>query len=1121
MTTFKRLFLLVPALLAPLLAFGAAPALAAPSGPGWAIRSAATPTNFSAEDTNKCDESYLNVCDAYYLTVTNVGDAPSNEGEPVIVRDRLPRGIAIAPANDQPVKPVSPEGEYGEVHCTERAGSSAFTCEFIGGAVVPGGSFVIGMEVIATPEAASEVTNFAEVQGGGAPASVTAPPATESNTVDGATPPAFGIQDFSVGVFGADGQPDVQAGDHPASIATTIDFTTVIGTNQLGERADKGEGANDYPAVQDPKDEIVDLPLGFVGDPLAAPRCPEINLDEVQLNPSRCPAGSQVGIANIYGGDSGTEGKRLYNVVPEAGYPAEFGFEFDETIVLLRARVVPSAGGYMLSVAVPDLPRATTISVTGATIVFFGNPTEVDGAGNDEAFLTNPDACGSPPLKARLETDSWVQPQRWVSAETPVYGDLGQGVTGCNLLQFEPTVEVKPEESTADTPSGYEVSLKVPQAENHLGLLATPDLKNAVVSFPAGVSVSPSAANGLVACQETGPQGINITHGWTPTGQEPLDEKDPEAMEVQADGLPHVAPGHCPLASQIGEVEVSTPILAAPLKGHVYIAEPQCGEEGQAPCTPADASDGRLFGIYLEISGSGIIVKLKGDVTVNTQTGQLTTSFTENPQFPFSELKLKLNGGPRAPLANPQSCGSFTATSDLTPWSTPVTPDATPSASFPVAGCTNAFAPAFNAGTTNTNAGAYSPFTLTFSRRDGEQDLSGLTVNMPPGLVGKIAGISECPEAEANAGTCPAASRVGTATAAAGAGADPYWQSGPVYLTGPYNGAPFGLSVVVPANAGPYHLGNIVTRAAIHINPETAAVTVVSNPLPQMIDGVPLRVQTVNVTVGEGDDFTFNPTSCSQESIGATISSAQGASVGVSSGFQATGCASLPFKPGFSASTVGKASKADGASLDLKVTSSAGQANIAKLDLEIPKQLPSRLTTLQKACTEAQFNANPAGCPSASDVGTAKVFTPVLGNPLAGPIYLVSHGGAAFPDVEVILQGEGVQIVMDGKTQIKNGVTYSHFETVPDAPFTSFEAKLPTGKYSIFGSYLPAKAGYSFCGQSLSLPVTLTGQNGAVLKQTAKVGVTGCPKAKTAVKKKAKKKKAKAKKATKSNRRAK
>jgi hypothetical protein len=369
---------------------------------------------------------------------------------------------------------------------------------------------------------------------------------------------------------------------------------------------------------------------------------------------------------------------------------------------------------------------------------------------------------------------------------------------------------------------------------------------------------------------------------------------------------------------------------------------------------------------------------------------------------------------------------------------------------------------------------------------------------MPNGLLGRIAGFAQCGNAEiaaaeANTGGCSAASRVGTATAGAGAGSVPFYQSGPVYLTGPYNGGPFGLAVVVPANAGPYHLGNIVVRAAIHINPSTAQVTVVSNPLPQIIDGVPLRLKTVNVTVGEGDNFTFNATSCEPMSIGAGISSAQGASADVSSPYQAQGCKELRFAPVLSASTMGKASKAGGASLDVKITSGAGQANIAKVDLQIPKQLSSRLTTLQKACTEKQFNSNPAGCPSASNIGSARVATPLLSNPLAGPVYLVSHGGAAFPDVEIILQGEGVQIVMDGKTQIKHGITYSHFETVPDAPFTSFETKLPTGKYSIFGANLPEKTKYNFCGQSLALPFELVGQNGAVIKQNTHIEVEGCP----------------------------
>jgi hypothetical protein len=696
---------------------------------------------------------------------------------------------------------------------------------------------------------------------------------------------------------------------------------------------------------------------------------------------------------------------------------------------------------------------------------------------------------------------------------------------------------VKPEETEADTPSGYEVDLRVPQVRNVPGLLATPDLEDAVVSLPSGTSISPSAANGLLACQASGPEGINITHNWTPTGKEPLDPADPEAIEIQADGLPHVAPGHCPKASQIGTVEVKTPLLAQPLTGHVYIAQPRCGGEGQPQCTPHSAEDGELFGIYLEVAGSGVIVKLEGTVSVDPQTGQITTSFDENPQLPFSELKLKLNGGSRAPLANPQACGTATTTSDLLPWSTPYTPDATPSSSFPIGGCTGAggggqdpFSPGFSAGMTTTlGAGAYSPFTLSFSRHDGEQDLAGLTVDMPEGLIGKLAGFAQCGNgevaaAEANTGGCPAASRVGTATAAAGDGSTPFYQSGPVYLTGPYNGAPFGLAVVVPANAGPFHLGNIVVRAAIHINPTTAQVTVVSgvggDSIPQMIDGVPLRVKQVNVTVGEGGNFTFNPTSCAPKTIAATISSAQGASDGVSSPFGATGCKSLPFKPVFSASTMGKASKAGGASLDVKIslphpgpssssiTTQSTEADIAKVDLEIPKQLSSRLTTLQKACTEAQFNANPAGCPTASNIGSAIVHTPVLNGPLAGPVYLVSHGGAAFPDVEIILQGEGVQIVVDGKTQIKHGITYSHFETVPDAPFTTFETKLPTGKYSIFGANLPAKTKYNFCGQSLSMPIELVGQNGAVVKQTTKLSVTGCPKLKKATKKKKKKKQA-------------
>jgi hypothetical protein len=310
--------------------------------------------------------------------------------------------------------------------------------------------------------------------------------------------------------------------------------------------------------------------------------------------------------------------------------------------------------------------------------------------------------------------------------------------------------------------------------------------------------------------------------------------------------------------------------------------------------------------------------------------------------------------------------------------------------------------------------------------------------------------------------------------------------------------------VVVPANAGPFHLGNIVVRAAIHINPQTAAVTVVADPLPQMIDGVPLRVQTVNVTVGQERSFTFNPTSCSQKSVNATITSTQGTAAAVSSPFAAAGCAALKFAPKFSASTAAKASKAGGASLDVKVGYPSAPfgtyANIKSVKVDLPKQLPSRLTTLQKACTAAVFDADPANCPSASDVGTATATTPLLNLPVAGPAYLVSHGNEAFPQLVVVLQGEGVTIDLVGDTDIKKGITSSTFNAVPDAPVSSFELKLPTGKFSVLGSNVPQSARYSLCGQALSMPTLITAQNGAVIKQTTKIGVTGCPKAKKAKK---------------------
>jgi hypothetical protein len=676
------------------------------------------------------------------------------------------------------------------------------------------------------------------------------------------------------------------------------------------------------------------------------------------------------------------------------------------------------------------------------------------------------------------------------------------------LLQFNPSLTLAPSaggEGTtqADAPSGYDVDLKVPQTslfeEN-----ATTELKDVTVALPAGVSISPAAGDGLAGCEATGPNGLDI-----PVASSITQAGEGEAIGL--DGLPHMTPGHCPEASTIATVMIHTPLLpdgpagAAPLQGRVFLAKPNCGGEGQAACTQASAANGELFGLYLEAvdPAAGVVIKLQGSVAADPGTGRLTATFKQSPQLPFSELQLHFNGGPRAPLANPQTCGVATTTSDLVPWGTPLAADATSSSSFNVdwdgagGACPGSmpFSPGFSAGTVSPGAGAFSPFTLSFSRHDREQDLAGLTVTTPPGLLGKLSAVSRCGEPQAEQGTCPPASQIGSATVAGGSGSHPLWVSGPVYLTGPYKGQPFGLSVVVPAKAGPFNLGDVVVRDAIHVDPRTTALTITSDPLPQILDGIPLRVQAVHVTI-DRPGFVFNPTNCSQQQIAAVLTAAQGASAVVSSPFAVGGCAGLPFKPSFKVSTQAKTSKRNGASLDVKVTSGQGQANIGKVAVSLPKQLPSRLTTIQQACPQATFAANPASCPAGSDIGTATAHTPVLANPVAGPAYLVSHGGAAFPDLVVILQGEGITLDLVGSIDIKKGVTSSAFNSVPDAPISSFELKLPEGPHSGLAAVLPAKAKGSLCGTSLTMPTTITGQNGAQVRQSTKIAVTGCAKAK-------------------------
>ena len=644
-------------------------------------------------------------------------------------------------------------------------------------------------------------------------------------------------------------------------------------------------------------------------------------------------------------------------------------------------------------------------------------------------------------------------------------------MTGCDMLSFEPEITLTPETTVADEPTGITVHLHVPQEDEVSPDLVTPELKDATVTLPEGMSVSPSAADGLQGCGDA---------------------------QI---ALESIEPATCPNASVLGTVKIHTPLLESPLEGQVFLGTPRCD-----PCTNADAADGNMLRLFIEAQGEGVRIKKEGRIYANPSTGQLTTKFEENPELPFEELELSFKGGLRAGLATPQGCAGATTTSDLVPWSTPITPDSNPTSSFNVSwnGAGGAcparmpFSPSFSAGTSNPNAGQFSPFTLTFAREDREQDLAGIQVRMPPGLLGSLTGIPLCGEAQAQAGTCAEASRIGTMTVAAGPGPHPFYEQGSIYLTGPYDGAPFGLSIVVPTVAGPFNLGNVVVRSKIDINPVTAALTVTSDPFPQIIDGIPLRLRTANVTI-ERAKFMFNPTNCAQQQITATISSAQGAQANVSAPFAVSGCAGLHFGPTFKVQTSGKTSKAHGASLDAKVTLPAGaQSNIRTVKVDLPKALPSRLTTLQKACLAATFEANPASCPASSIIGIARSSTPLLPVPLTGPAYFVSHGGEAFPSLIIVLQGYGVRVDLVAQTNIsKAGITSSTFKNIPDVPVNSFELYLPEGKYSALA------ANGNLCTQKLEMPTLFTAQDGAQFKQDTKIAVTGCPKAKKTTKKKA------------------
>jgi hypothetical protein len=1072
------------ALVAVMLAVAAALIVAAPAfaeAPVWSITSATAPTHIAPGGEGEL-----------VVTAVDLGDAMAdgNTSE-IVVGDTVPAGLTVTEIEGR----SNGRGRYRYMTCTTTPAQCVFD-----ETVSPYEPLEVHIHVKAGNTSAT-LTNNATVTGGGTQkASASSPVAISSEPV------AFGVEKYEMKAINEDGSEDTQAGSHPFELTTTLRLTT--------RPAVKGVGAeHGAEQVGLAKDLHFNLPPGIIGNPTVVPQCTDrLFASYGNDGPNLCPNDTVVGVAsvsliNVEDNEEGTFVVPLFNLVPSIGEPAKFGFEVDATPVILDTSL-RSGSDYGVVVSVNNISQIAGFVANQVT--FWGAPAdsrhnfsrgwkcvgEEFGLGTcgesgtqagqlAQPFLTLPTSCGAA-LETSVEADSWAEPGKFALGNytfqdlegTPV------GMVGCNDLDFEPSVSLAPDGQAGSTPTGLTVGIHVPQEAtlNPTGT-AEADVKNTTVALPEGVALNPAAADGLEACS-TSQAGFT---GMEATTQTAL--FTPSAVS-------------CPEASKIGTVEINTPLLPNPLTGAVYLAA-----QNQNPF-------GSLVAMYLTAEDpiSGVRVKLAGEVKLS-EDGQVVSTFANTPQLPFEDLHLKFFGTARAPLNTPALCGTYTTTAAIEPWAggAPVTP----SSSFQVISgpngspCANPlpFAPSLTGGTTSVLAGQLSPFTMTMSREDGNQPLQGIQLRMPPGLSGLLTGVKLCEEGQADAGTCGRESEIGETIISVGLGGDPYSvKGGKVFLTGPYAGAPFGLSIVNPAKAGPYDLGQgpcdcVVVRARIEVDPITAALTITTDnsgpyKIPTILDGIPLQIKHVNVTINR-PGFTFNPTNCKPQAITGAISSTQGGSSAVSVPFQVTNCAALAFKPGFAVSTSGKTSRKDGASLHVKLTYPKGsfgvQANIATVKVDLPKQLPSRLTTLQQACTVETFEANPAACPANSRVGVAKATTPLLPVPLTGPAYFVSHGGAKFPELVIVLSGYGVTVQLHAETFIsKAGITSSTFRTVPDVPVGSFELSLPEGPYSALA------ANGNLCKTKLAMPTAFTAQNGAVIHQSTPISSTGCPKAKKA-----------------------
>ncbi len=1043
--------------------------------------------------------------DDVYVTVTNSGGAPT--AGPVSATLSIPAGLQLRIR-----EAVENSNSGSTVSCASVQSVNAgapFTCT-TQNPLAPGETqTVIKASFIAAADAPDQVTTSVTASAAGA-SDVTA---EDHIPVIDRRP--FDVVDFTARSLDSASDDYTVAGGHPYEATTSFTFPAW----RANQEPIVGNGAQ-HP-VEDVRNIWVELPPGFVGAASAAPRCPLAVLG-TRTFVAPCPPASQVGAVTVTGANNPLTNP-LYNVVPEKGYPAEFAFKLTPIVVASYPQLRPRGGGYGLNITVPGASR---FDIRSIAVTLWGVPSDpahdserrglncfvgCSFGGPAVPFLSNQSDCLDAQPTTKIYVDSWQHPARMRPDGTPDLSDPNWKsksapapvITGCDAPaladQFKPTISAGPTSTdaggstAADTPSGYHVDLAFPQSNDPTdpdtvsdqSVPQAPQLKDATVTLPVGVAVSPSAADGLGGCSDV-----------------------PGDDQVWLDSI---SPVSCPESSKIGSVVATSPLLASrdpdtdavtgaePLVGDVFLIKPHPGDLDQS-----GDGDGR-FRMLIQIDNPrlGLNVKLPGIVTADKVTGRLVARFTDNPQLPVKHLSLTFKSGDRAPLVNPTSCGAATTTGVFTPWSrggtrsdgvvVPGTPDATSDSSFDVswdgkgAGCPSAlpFGPVMIAGTASNVAGGSSPFTFDVTRQDRTDVFRNVDVTLPGGLLAAVKDVPLCSDADANAGSCPVGARVGSATVAAGAGGSPFYlRDQPVSLTGPYKGAPYGLVIAVHAVAGPFDLGTVVVRQALNIDPDDAHVTVVSDPLPTMRDGVPLRVRRINVVV-DRPGFMRLPTSCEGKAIGASVGSLNGTTVKLSSPFAVDGCSKLPFAPKLAMKLTGsKETKVGGhPGVEALVTQRPGEAALKSAEVTLPLSLaldPDHAAS-ENLCEYTDGLAD--RCPQKSVIGTATAISPLLKTPLSGKVFFVKgvrtdpKSGRqirTLPTLLLELRGE-VSLNLRATSSVPdNKHLVSTFSMIPDAPISSFSLKLDSGKNGI----LVVTDGANVCAETEKPFLSAVAQNG-------------------------------------------